>query len=211
MARRKQLKSLSGLFLICTLAALLLRLWVIESYRVVSESMAPTLLTGDLIMVSKPNFSLRFPFSTYEIMKFRGPIRGELVAFSLPEHPIETFVKRVIAIEGDRVSIENGTLRLNGQPSDYRVDELQANGYEETVGENHYKILQSPEMVKDYGPIDIPKNHFFVLGDNRNDSVDSRTWGPIPRSCLNGKIHLVWFSLKKDTGVRKERTLLKVN
>ncbi len=203
--------SIVKLFLIGTISALLLRLFVVETYRVVSESMAPTLLKGDLILVSKSAFSLRIPFSNYAFFKIRSPERGELVAFTLPEHPVETFVKRVIAIEGDRVSIEDGTLYLNGVAADYQLIDDSQNRYSEWVGDHRYPIYQSSEVAKSYGPIDIPKGHFFVLGDNRDDSVDSRTWGPIPRSCLNGKVNIVWFSLERGQGLRNERTLLRVN
>src|SRR4051812_27461601 len=100
-----RLKRLLGVFFWATFLALSIRLFVIEDYRLFSDSMAPSLLSGDLIFVSKPTFNLRLPFSSYELVKFRRPRRGEIVAFALPDHGLETYVKRVVATEGDEVSI----------------------------------------------------------------------------------------------------------
>ena len=186
--------------------SLFVRLFVFEDYRIISESMEPNLLTGDLVFVSKYNFSLHIPFSNFELLKFARPTHSSVVAFSRPEAITKTLVKRIVALEGDRVAIINGALRVNGAEAKYRSE----NGsvFEE-MGGISYPIL--PEnSSQNFGPVDVPKGHFFALGDNRIDSADSRQWGPVPFSCLKGKVALVWLSLDKDGHVRGDRMGVRV-
>lgn len=200
-------RSIFSLFLLATFSALSVRLFFIENYRIISNSMEPTLLSGDLVFVMKSAFNIRFPFSTYEIVKFKRPVPGEVVAFILPDHGNETFVKRVVASSGDRVEIKNGRILINDKEVKYAISVLindregKHNVSKEPVGtglaletlgtsQTHQVLLGK---TPDYGPIDVPENHFFALGDNRLDSIDSRTWGPVPYSCLKGKVSLVWL------------------
>jgi signal peptidase I len=188
---REKLRSGIGLVLISSAVALCFRFFVLEDFRIASNSMQPNLFAGDLVFVSKPHFSLRLPFSTYEVLRFRAPHRSEVVAFSLPDHANETFVKRVIGIAGDKIEIKNGKVLVNGTPYGY---EEKGSVWYEVTPETKYS-LRWVEEAKDFGPVEVPKDRFFVLGDNREDSVDSRIWGPIPYSCLKGKVALVWLSL----------------
>jgi signal peptidase I len=133
-------------------------------------------------------------------------LKGEIVAFSLPEHPLDSFVKRIVAVEGDTLQIVDGVLKVNQHLAEYTPvvgGDLSHVNEKNEWGE--YIISQGNNSVRDYGPIDIPKGHFFVLGDNRSDSLDSRTWGPIPYSCLNGRAEMVWLSVQSSTGIRTER------
>lgn len=191
MARRS--RSLLKLFFMATTAALAVRLFLLEDYRIASNSMSPTLVKGDLVFILKGAFNIRLPFSTYEVFKIRRPARGEIVAFTLPERVLETFVKRVIGIEGDQIEIRQGILYVNNIPYRYSLLKNELSQEESPEGMK-YPIFQNSVKIKNFGPIDVPKNHFFALGDNRLESVDSRTWGPIPYSCLKGKLGLVWFS-----------------
>jgi signal peptidase I len=177
-----------NVFLVSTLIALSVRLFLVEDYRIASNSMAPSLLIGDLIFVSKYNYNLHLPFSSYELVSFRRPVRSEIVTFTLPERGSQTFVKRVVALDGDTVAIKKGVLYVNGVPPEYK-----------------YRIQVEAGGGKDYGPVNIPPNHFFVLGDNRSDSNDSRAWGPVPYSCLKGRVGLVWLSLNPEGGIRRDR------
>lgn len=169
---------------IATVAALLVRLVLIEDYRISSDSMVPELLTGDLVFVNKAAYNLRFPFSSFRILSLGDPKPGEVVAFSLPEKVTTTFVKRVVAHGGDTIEIRSGQLLRNG------------------VTVEGTPLTGAP----DYGPIDVPLGHFFVLGDNWKDSIDSRAWGPIPNTCLKGRVGLVWLSVGQGAVLRPKRT-----
>lgn len=190
-------KAIIKVFFIATITALFVRGFFIENYRIASNSMAPTLPVGELIFVSKSAFSIKLPFSSYELVKFSRPRRSDIVAFSLPQYGNVTHVKRVVAIAGDRVEIKDGNLYINGKPSHY--DELNSPvrrlastegsiQLEKVSGSSSYPIQIERKNLPNYGPVDVPANHFFVLGDNRSDSIDSRTWGPVPYSCLKGKV-----------------------
>ncbi len=181
-----------------TATALFVRVFIIEDYRIASNSMFPNLEIGKLIFVSKSSFSLKLPFSSYEVIKFSRPKRSEIVAFSLPEKGHMTYVKRVVALAGDRVEIKSGNLYVNGElakyqktsPSERQLAESDSNivQVEQLLETKPYKILIEKDKLPNYGPIDIPPNHFFALGDNRLESVDSRSWGPVPYSYLKGKV-----------------------
>lgn len=168
--------------------------------------MAPTLLVGDLVFVEKFAFGIRLPFSTYELLSFRRPTRGQVIAFTLPDRGLDVLVKRAVAIEGDTVEFRNGKLILNGVEATYRkegktyVERLPAAGVE-------YPIESlTPEEFR-FGPVAIPAGHFFALGDNREHSADSRDWGPVPYRCLRGRLSWIAFSVDPDRGIRSERFL----
>ena len=182
--------------------------------------MYPNLLSGDLVFVSKFDFNLHLPFSTYEIVRFRRPRHSEVVVFSLPDRGMEGFVKRVVAVEGDKVAIKDGTLVVNGTPVRSQLfngavlpseKQFHLSWEEEEPGVKYLIQVPDHKNGKDYGPVDVPTGHFFVLNDNREDLNDSRVWGPIPNSCLKGKVALVWLSVSPTGGIRKDRTGLRVN
>jgi len=208
-------KTFVRVFLIATLTALIVRLCVVEDYRIASTSMYPTLWQGDLVFVVKSAYNLRIPFSSYEIFKFRRPKVGEVVAFSLPDRGIQTFVKRVVGVEGDRIEIKEGVLHVNGiaavyQPfreeaSEKPADTLGERTWEDLGGGTLHQIQWDSKETKNYGPVDVPPGHFFAMGDNRPASVDSRVWGPVPYSCLKGQVKLVWLSVGAEKGIRQDR------
>lgn len=200
-----RLKSVLGIFFVATLSALLVRLFFLEDYRVASDSMYPNLLSGDLVFVNKLSYNVRFPFSSYEILRIRRPERGEVVAFTLPDRALSTYVKRIIGIEGDTIEIKSGSILVNGTSVKTESVKEKSEWMIENVEQTKYVVTKIPEKDTDYGPVEIPPNHFFVLGDNRADSVDSRNWGPIPLSYLKGKVGTVWISLASSGSVRSDR------
>lgn len=203
----RKLRSLLGVFFVATLVALAFRFVLLEDFRISSESMYPTLYHGDLVFVSKSAFNVRLPFTTYQLFTVRQPKRGEVVAFSLPESLLDTFVKRVVALEGDNVSIVDGVLKVNNVPAEYQQANEGSEGkiWMEQNPWAKYPVRLDRSKKIQYGPVDVPKDHFFALGDNREDSVDSRTWGPIPLSCLKGRVALVWLSVKPAGGLARDR------
>lgn len=207
---RKTRKKAFKLFLVATLVALAVRLFLIENYRITSGSMLPNLLTGDLVLASKYDFALRIPFSIYELIRFRTPREGEIVALGLPSNAAATFVKRVVANEGDRVAIRKGELFVNEKAVSYLPIDSSAGiprVYEQLPNGAVYDIQWDRANAPDFGPVDIPPGHFFVLGDNRNDSIDSRSWGPVPYSFLKGKVRFIWLSVDSPGKLRSGRSL----
>jgi len=205
------LKTFFKLFVLSTIVALGVRLFLLEDYRIASNSMYPGILAGDLVFISKSAFNLRLPFSTYEVVKFKRPLRTEVVAFSLPDRGGDTFVKRVVALEGDRVEIKAGLLYVNGTLAKHALVQPSDSLAYENILEGQPYLIQVDKNLGDYGPVDIPKDHFFALGDNRLDSIDSRVWGPVPCSCLKGRVKLVWLSLSNEGAIRTERIGVWVN
>jgi len=203
------IKTSIKIFLVATVVALSLRLFVIEGYRVVSDSMTPVLAWGDFVLVSKFSYSLKVPFSDYEIIKIRKPSHGEVVAFSLPDIRGAVYVKRVVALEGERVEIKDGQLTIQRTPAEHRTlsdGALDGSFVEERIGNSHWFTVRiTPEAKYHYGPVDVPPGHFFVLGDNRSDSRDSRVWGPVPFSSLKGRANFIWLSLTRTTGLQWDR------
>lgn len=200
-------KHITKAFIVSTVTALSLRLFILEDYRISSESMKPTLLSGDLVLVSKSAFNLRFPFTSFELVRTGTPKHSDVVAFTIPDSGVETYIKRVVAVEGDRVEIRNGLLWINNIPASYLPS-----GSNETVIESagtgkEYPVYLGKMETYNYGPVDIPKDHFFALGDNREESLDSRLWGPIPYSCLKGRVALVWLSVGEKGSIRPQRWL----
>lgn len=200
---REKVRYLIGAFLLATLVALSARFVFVENFRVSSDSMRPNLMAGDLLLVSKFNYALRIPFTSIEFYRFRNPIPGEIVLFTLPEFGMDTYVKRVIALEGDTVQIKDGVLTVNGVQATYG-DVATTPGMKREILAQQTERLVIPDRNKggDYGPAKIPRGHFFVLGDNRGESVDSRKWGPVPLSYLRGKAWFVWMSLAQGGHAR---------
>ena len=159
------------LFFMATLVALFFRHFVLENYVLENNAMAPEIHSGDAVLVTKYNFSLRLPFSTYELFRFRTPKKNEVVAYTLPYYSGETYVQRVAAGEGETVQFTKGVLLINGQ----------------SIGE-------PTPGAPDYGPVEVPPEHFFALNDSRLNNDDSRAWGPIPYSCLKGRAALLLLS-----------------
>ena len=165
--------------------------------------MKPNLLSGDLLLVSKFNYAIRVPFTSIEFFRFRSPAPGEVVVFALPELGMESFVKRVVALEGDTVSIKNSILSVNGETAGYLENPERKGLKQETInGQPARWIIPQSGKDGDYGPALVPRGHFFVLGDNRGESRDSRRWGPVPMSYVRGKAWMVWLSLAPTGSTR---------
>lgn len=188
------------------LFVLIVRSFIIEPYKIPSESMVPTLQKGDYIVVSKYSYGLRLPVSHTRLLHTGEPRRGEVVVFRKPGAEKITYVKRVIGVSGDRLSYKNRQLQINGVPvilrflplDDRQPDDRLEYGVE-TIGELEHKIVHHKYPAA--GTIQwfeetVPENHIFVMGDNRDDSQDSRyqDLGFIPLDNLVGKASRVWFN-----------------
>lgn len=190
-----------------------LRSAVADWNDVPSQSMEPTILVGDRIFVNKLAYDLKVPFTTWHLMEWSDPQRGDIVIFFAPGTG-KRMVKRVAGLPGDSVSIRNGRLYVNNELVEY--EPLTTTGFDpneltdpapymfaleklDGAGNGHTVMAQPARRVqRNYGPFTVPDGHYFMLGDNRDNSGDSRVFGPVPRSQIVGKATALAFSLDQQ-------------
>jgi len=193
------------------LLVLVFRGFIFEPFRVPSNSMMPTLLTGDFILVNKFDYGLRLPILNSKIIDFSKPERGDVIVFRYPNYEHSAgysgvdFIKRVVALPGDTISYEKDQLIVNGESVEYRkigsyqgVDSGKAmSGYRhirEKINEADHDILLHPlGNSRKLSKTTVPEGHYFVMGDNRAHSSDSRFWGYVPESYILGKAIGIWM------------------
>ena len=185
---------------------LVVRSFVLEPYRVPSESMMPTLHSGDYIVVQKYRYGLRLPLVNSQLIPTGLPKLGDVVAFRKPGDEAQHYVKRVVGLPGDRLFFRNKVLRINGEPVSLTFIDNQSteSGNEqvialEQIGEVTHRIIHQRSSSNDLQEFEktIPKEHYFVMGDNRDNSQDSRDpeVGLVPYANLVGKASRVWMNL----------------
>ncbi len=204
-------RSLFPIFLV----VLLLRSFLVEPFRIPSGSMMPTLLVGDFILVNKFTYGLRLPIINAKIVDLNSPQRGDVVVFRYPENPSIPYIKRVVGLPGDHITYNdaNKTLYVNGEPFNQTIIGTfqgvgagsSMTGSEERI-ENlpnvPHSILVFPKQIMPgkYHEMTIPANNYFVLGDNRDNSRDSRFWGTVPEANLIGKAFFIWMNWDLQNG-----------
>ena len=186
------------------LFVLVLRSFLVEPFQIPTGSMIPTLKVGDFILVNKYAYGIRLPVVGTKILDVGDPERGDSMVF-IPPHEEEYFIKRVIGLPGDRVRYQNKTLYINGveqtqvfqrEVRDFRPRQLE---FEETFGEQPhaiYRNLYNDPRVQEWV---VPEGHYFMMGDNRDQSNDSRFWGFVPDENVVGRAFAVW--MHKDPGL----------
>lgn len=189
------------------LIVLLLRSFLAEPFRIPSGSMMPTLMVGDFILVNKYEYGLRLPVLRSRVTEGRAPTRGEVAVFRYPEDERIDFVKRIIGLPGDEVAYREKRLYINGEPvpQEYAgtFDPYPAGVVErrtETMDGKEYEILVVPGDAGRALEFSVPEGQYFVLGDNRDNSRDSRSWGMVPEANLVGRAVLVWMSWRPGDG-----------
>ena len=198
---------------------LVLRSFLVEPFRIPSGSMIPTLLVGDFILVNKYTYGIRIPVINKKVVELGVPERGDVVVFRYPVDPSTPFIKRVVGLPGDRVSYIDKQLRINGELVETipggtyvgvrsAVRHTGAKKFEELLGEKRHDILITPNAGPLNGEFKVPEGHYFVLGDNRDNSRDSRYWGYVPDENLVGKAFFIW--LNWDSGPDFERIGTKI-
>lgn len=178
--------------IVIVMVVLLIRAFVAQAYNIPSGSMKPTLLVGDFILVNKL------------VYRFSEPKRGDIVVFKYPIDPNIDFIKRIVALPGEEVEVRNNQVFINGKPLPLiEVGRGEENSirkviYEEVLPEGIKHKVQFyedfPFSKRDFGPVVVPPNHYFVMGDNRDNSEDSRYWGFLPRENIVGKTFVIYFS-----------------
>ena len=210
----------AGLFPVIV-GVFVLRSFLFEPFKIPSGSMVPTLLVGDLILVNKFDYGVRLPVLNKKVIANRDPQRGDVVVFRYPPDPRLDYLKRVVAVPGDEVAYLNQKLTLNGQPVPvkalgefYDEDSLRyAPQFSEKLGDKDHRILVDPRRSSFFGTdsprfpfaencrysaegvtCKVPVGHYFVMGDNRDNSQDSRYWGFVPDENLVGRAFFVWMN-----------------
>ena len=205
-------KSFFPVFLI----VLVLRSFIVEPFRIPSNSMMPTLLTGDFILVNKFDYGIRLPVVDTKIVDVGLPARGDVVVFRFPEDPSTPFIKRVVGVPGDRIAYYDKILYVNDEPMEQSpVGRYAGSGsgavmsgaslrVEQLAGVEH-QILVQPEAHTVQGRTEVPEGHYFVLGDNRDNSRDSRYWGTVSENLLIGKAFRIWMNWDFGHGIDWKR------
>lgn len=209
----------AGLFPVIA-AVFLLRSFLFEPFKIPSGSMVPTLLVGDLILVNKFTYGVRLPVINTKIIEMNAPQRGDVMVFRYPPQPSFDYIKRVIGVPGDEVAYLNKRLTVNGKPVETSAapdffDESTMRyfkQYEEQLGGSPHRLLNNPDApafiqgASNFAYRDncrysvegvvckVPEGHYFMMGDNRDNSLDSRYWGFVPESHIVGKAFFVWMN-----------------
>lgn len=193
------------------LIVLLLRAFLVEPFRIPSGSMMPTLLVGDFILVNKYDYGIRLPVLNSKIFDLGDPQRGDVVVFRFPKDPGVDYIKRVVGVPGDHVVYKNKTLFINGRqvaqvPAGVYIGTgsgLSSSGAElrrEVLGDVTHDILVEPHVHGVEADVIVPEGHYFVMGDNRDNSNDSRYWGFVPDENLVGKAFMIWMNWDTAAG-----------
>lgn len=181
-----------------------LRSFIIEPYRIPSGSMMPTLVDGDFILVNKFTYGIRLPVLNKKIIQINEPKRGDVMVFRFPPSPSINFIKRVIGLPGDKIVYQNKQLFVNGEliPKQLLKTEIQSSPdgqmyrvrlFEEQLPDKSHQIFEHLTPGKDAN-VTVPEGHYFVMGDNRDASDDSRFWGFVPEENIIGKAFALWMS-----------------
>ena len=199
------------------LIVFLLRGFIVEPFRIPSGSMLPSLYIGDFILVNKFAYGVKVPILNKKIIDLGSPERGDVVVFRYPQDPNLDYIKRVIGLPGDHISYFNKVLYVNGKPVSRRFvgqykgpGQTFANEYIEDLSDAEHSILLLPARQNSLqGEYVVPEGMFFVMGDNRDNSNDSRVWGPVPESNLVGKAFMIWMHFSDDMHFDRIGTLIK--
>ena len=209
-----------GSFFPVILAVFILRSFLVEPFKIPSGSMIPTLLIGDFILVNKYTYGIRLPVLNKKVVELNTPQRGDVVVFRYPPDPSLDYIKRVVGLPGDKVAYRNKKIFINGQEvaqkkiEDYldRDRLFYTPRFVETLGSVEHHILveaEAPAFVPQLARFphsekciynsegiscEVPPGHYFMMGDNRDNSQDSRFWGFVPDENLVGKAFFIWFN-----------------
>jgi len=192
------------------LIVLLLRSFLFEPFRIPSGSMMPTLLVGDFILVNKFSYGVRLPVLNTKVIEVSEPKRGDIVVFRFPKQPSIDYIKRVIGLPGDRIAYYDKKVYVNGQPAaQVSLGSYHGVGQgsnmtgsehleEDLLGVQHSILIHhGTSTIEDV--FVVPQGQYFVMGDNRDNSNDSRYWGTVPEANLVGKAFLIWMNFDVES------------
>jgi len=205
------------------LSVLLLRSFLVEPFRIPSGSMMPTLLVGDFILVNKFAYGIRLPVLDKKVVEVGEPARGDIVVFRYPKDPSVDYIKRVVGLPGDKIGYYNKVLYINDEPAGQvpagvyigvgsGISMSGASERREQLGDVQHDILVMPRTPGLEGQYIVGEDEYFVMGDNRDNSNDSRYWGTVPETNLVGKAFRVWMNWDgANGGVEWDRIGMKIH
>jgi signal peptidase I len=178
VGKKKFIKEYIEPIVIAVLIALFIRAFIVQAFKIPSSSMEPTLLVGDHLLVNKFFYGIRIPYTGIKFFQYKKPQRGDIIVFIYPKDRKKDFIKRVIGTEGEKVAILHNKIYIN----DKLIDDPWG----------HFTMPRS--TIEDYGPVKVPEASLFVMGDNRDNSQDSRFWGFVKINEVKGKAFIIYFS-----------------
>jgi signal peptidase I len=186
--RKSVIREYSESIIIAILLALVIRTYLVQAFKIPSGSMEDTLAIGDHLLVNKFIYGTKIPFTTTSVIKLRDPRQGDVIVFEYPEDPSKDFIKRVVGTPGDVVEGKDKKVFVNGKPY-----------------ENPHEIHKEKEIIPKemnprdtFGPVSVPANSYFVMGDNRDRSYDSRFWGFVSRDKIKGLAFIKYWSWDRE-------------
>ena len=177
---------------VALILALVIRTFVVQAFKIPSESMVKTLLVGDHLLASKFSYGIKIPFTHTYIYKGEDPVKGDIIIFEYPNDPSVDYIKRIVGTAGDTIEVRNKQLFRNG----------------EAVKESFVRFTEPDRIqpVRDnFGPVTVPADKYFVMGDNRDNSMDSRFWGFVDRSAIRAKAWRIYWSWGGVGDIRWDR------
>lgn len=174
---------------------LTVRTFAVEAFRIPSGSMESTLLVGDFLLVNKWVYGAEIPFTGRRLPAARIPRHNDVIVFDWPVDPDKAFVKRLVGLPGDTIAMREGVLQRNGRI----VPEPYLRGVGADIDGANGAVSGALDARNSWGPLVVPARHYFVLGDNRGNSLDSRYWGFVPDSLLRGEPWVVYYSFTPDS------------
>ena len=192
--KKRLIKEYAEAIITALLLALIIRAYIIQAFKIPSGSMIPTLLIGDHILVTKFIYGTKIPFSDKSFLVFKQPEKGDIIVFKYPEDPKKDFIKRVVATGGDTLEERNKIIYVNGkevtEPYAYHGDSF---------------VRPRGDPRDNFGPLIVPENKVFVMGDNRDQSFDSRYWGFVDIKAIKGKALIIYWSWDPGNRLRFNR------
>ena len=191
--KKSVLREYAESLIIAVVLALFVRTWVFQAFKIPTGSMEPNLLVGDHLIVNKMIFSPAVTGLERALLPHREIRRGDVMVFKYPEEPERDFIKRVIGLPGDRLELRRKTIYINGEP----------------LVEPYAHFTEAPsesagvtgDLREFYGPISVPAGQYFMMGDNRDNSQDSRYWGLLPAHYVKGKALFIYFSFEEGSSL----------
>jgi signal peptidase I len=187
---KSEIREWAESIIISLILALLIRAFIVQAFKIPSGSMIPTFEIGDRIFVNKFLYGARIPFTDMRLPALKQPQRGDIIVFISPESPKKDFVKRLIALEGEKVEIKNGNIHIDDKEISGPV----------SIRSNYY--YNRGDYGQNGAAITVPRDFFFVLGDNSANSRDSRYWGFVPKKNVVGKAMCIYWPIKRIRAIK---------
>jgi len=196
--KKSTLREYAEAIVIAVILTLFIRTFILQAFRIPTGSMEDTLLVGDFLFVNKFIYGAEIPFTDARLPAVRSPRRGDIMVFKYPRDPKRDFIKRLVGVPGDTVEIRNKVVYLNGIPQEEPYAKHTSTRVRPPGYRNPNIYPPGAGNRDNYGPVVVPPHHYFMMGDNRDNSDDSRFWGFLDRDLIKGKAVFIYWSWDKE-------------